>query len=130
MVQTSLYDNFIRRGWSKQDCHGRLGSNGRTLEDTLKDKVWEKRHNDGDLGARTYKDLRASHPRTQEGQGLPDAPADAVVEAGLAGALRKDTGVIMRVRAQVVAEFLMLEPPSKADLRDGGDLPAAAQPQE
>ena len=95
-----MYDNFLRQGYTKRDCHVHTGENGLTLATTLTNTI-HKNHGDpkaAPLGARLYASLKKSHPSGGTASQLPaPEPTDVPCEE-LRRAMNENKAAIMRKR--------------------------------
>ena len=110
-VQSSIYDNFTRKGYSPEDIDLRTGPDGQTVREVVKAAVRAHRRDPENvaLGARRYQEIRQNHPKS-DGLDLPLPDDNAeVVREGLEAALAPCKSLIMKKRPELLDCLLSLE---------------------
>ena len=106
-MTTRLYDNFLRAGaYSEEDVRLRLGTDGKTAADAIRDRLYLHRSNPerNPMGARFYRDVKTAHPSSKNKLNIATAAPDGqAMRASLASLIAANSGTMMRSRGALVA---------------------------
>merc|ERR1712087_1055925 len=79
----AIYDNFVAKGYSEHECNIARNTEGKTIRDDVREAIGlhhaDKKKNK--LGAKIYGEIKARHPRNEDG--LPQPVAGEVIRPDL-----------------------------------------------